>query len=176
MLIKLKNKKGFTMLELSFVLLVLTVVLSAIINFFMLGSLIAVDEKDTYTEKLRLNSVSISLFEDLYSIKSLHVENLGVVEGEGEGEDEDEYGDSDVILYETQKGELIGYKFKIDSLYQILDNKEIFIANGKKLNESERSVYIEDGLLVFNYYFNKSNILWDFKFRPRLIEVSDFEE
>lgn len=166
MLIKIKNKlkfennKGFTLLEVSFVMLVITIIMASVLNFITFGSVLTVEEKEKHAEKEDINTISKLLFDDLYYLKSLHIENTD---------------QSDVLMYETSDGELAGYRFKKDGLYEIIEGKEKYVAKGQKIYEDKDSVYIEKGLVVFNFYFKDANIMWDFSFRPRVYEVSKDE-
>jgi prepilin-type N-terminal cleavage/methylation domain-containing protein len=158
---KFKNNRGFTLLELSIVMLLMSIVMTAVLNFIVFGNLITFNEKESYQEKEDINTITKLFFQDMYSIKSVHVENTD---------------NSDVMMYETSEGNIIGYRFKEDEFYEIIDGKEKLIATGQKVDTSKDSVYIENGLVVFNYYFKDSNIMWDFNFRPRLFEVTNDEE
>lgn len=148
----LKNEKGFTLLEMLIVMLILSFILIATFDMMNMNYQTVRSELNEADSRQEFKILTSFLSEDL-----LYSQYVQVFNG----------GSYDSLHYQTKEGEDRTIKFNQIGVYDVRNGEEHLIAKGIKQDSVYPMVREENGAIIFNFYANEINVLMDIYIKPR---------
>lgn len=153
-----KNEKGFTLVEVLLVMLILSIILVTLVQVVNTNFKTMNDEFQHHEEKENLQVFSSYLFQDLIYAKTIDIRNESAF---------------DVLVYQDRHGNEQKIKFVYDyGIYEIVGEQDVLIAQAAPFDATKPMVYEANGLVYVNAYAKDMNVLVDLAIQPRSKEGS----
>lgn len=150
---KQNNEKGYTLLELLIVMLILSYILVKTFGLLDLNYQTVRNELNESEMRQEMKILTTFLIEDLMYSEYVQVYN-GL--------------NYDTVQYQNAEGKDVAIKFNHeDGIYEIRNGEEKLVATGEKFNDIYPMVREENGVIIFNFYSRDVNILFDLHIKPR---------